>query len=48
MVRNLRLRQTTPFYPYYYLNLIKKIEDNEKRVIEEALTVLKDISEYQN
>lgn len=32
----------------YYLNLIKKIEDNEKRVIEEALTILKDTSEYQN
>ena len=32
----------------YYLNLIKKIEDNEKRVFQEALTVLKDVSEYQN
>ena len=32
----------------YYLNLIKKIEDNEKRAIEEALTILKDVSEYQN
>ena len=31
----------------YYLNLIKKIEDNEKRVIQEALTILKDVSEYQ-
>jgi hypothetical protein len=32
----------------YYLNLIKKIEDNEKRAIQEALTILKDVSEYQN
>ena len=32
----------------YYLNLIKKIEDNEKRVIQEALTVLKNVLEYQN
>ena len=32
----------------YYLNLIKKIESNEKRLIEEALTRLKDKSENQN
>ena len=32
----------------YYLNLIKKIESNEKRLIDEALTRLKDKSEYQN
>ena len=32
----------------YYLNLIKKIEDNEKRLIDEALLLLKDTSEYQN
>ena len=32
----------------YYLNLIKKIEDNEKRLIDEALLILKDTSEYQN
>ena len=27
----------------YYLNLIKKIDDNEKRAIQEALTILKDV-----
>ena len=32
----------------YYLNLINKIESNEKRLIDEALTRLKDKSEYQN
>ena len=32
----------------YYLNIIKKIEDNEKRLIDEALLILKDTSEYQN
>ena len=32
----------------HYLNLIKKIESNEKRLIEEALTRLKDKSENQN
>lgn len=32
----------------YYLNLITKLEANEKRLIDEALTVLEDKSEYQN
>ena len=32
----------------YYLNLIKKLEQNQQREIEEALTILKDVSEYQN
>jgi hypothetical protein len=32
----------------YYLDLIQKIEANEKRNIEEALKILKDVSEYQN
>jgi len=32
----------------YYLNLIKKLEKNQQREINEALTILKDVSEYQN
>lgn len=32
----------------YYLNLIKKLEHNQQREINEALTVFKDVSEYQN
>ena len=32
----------------HYLNVINKIEANEKRNIEEALKILKDVSEYQN
>jgi hypothetical protein len=32
----------------YYLNVINKIEANEKRYIDEALKILKDVSEYQN
>lgn len=32
----------------YYLNLINKLESNEKRLIDEALTILEDRSEYQN
>ena len=32
----------------HYLNVINKIEANEKRDIEEALKILKDVSEYQN
>ena len=32
----------------HYLNVINKIEANEKRYIDEALKILKDVSEYQN
>jgi hypothetical protein len=32
----------------YYLNLIKKLEQNQQRQIDEALLILKDTSEYQN
>ena len=32
----------------HYQNIINKIEANEKRDIEEALIILKDVSEYQN
>lgn len=32
----------------YYLNLIKKLEQSQQREIDEALTVFKDVSEYQN
>lgn len=32
----------------YYLNLIKKLEQNQQREINEALKILKDVSEYQN
>ena len=31
----------------YYLNLIKNIEDNEKKHIDEALKIFKDVSEYK-
>jgi hypothetical protein len=31
----------------YYLNLIKTIEDNEKKHIDEALKIFKDVSEYK-
>lgn len=32
----------------YYLNLIKRIEDNEKKYIEKALLILEDVSEKSN
>ena len=32
----------------YHLNLIKKLEQNQQREINEALKILKDVSEYQN
>ena len=32
----------------YYLNIIKKLEQNQQREINEALKILKDVSEYQN
>jgi len=32
----------------YYLNIIKKLEQNQLREINEALKILKDVSEYQN